>query len=333
MRTSFVALAIALPFVATASAQEKKTVARTPGDVEVQFANGSSVRMIVQTEALEVRTPYGTLSVPVKDIKQIDFGVHYSEDVEKQIEENIRKLNAENFRERESATNALIKLGADAYPAVYEAAKNPVDLEAAKRAKAVLQSMTQNLPAKDLRLQHNDLIVTPTFTIAGRILTRTIKAKTDYFGDVQLQVGQLRSMRASDVSTEVNVHVDAGKYGSQNNNEWLATDFALDARTRIVVTASGSVNLRPNIPGAALECNANGYSPAAAAGFAKAAAANRRLPGALIGKVGENGAPFVIGENFDGAPGRDGKLYLQIVPSPYNQESAGGYQVKIVSRH
>ena len=205
MRTPFIALALLLPIVAAASAQDKKSPGRIPGDVEVQFANGSSVRMIVQTEAIEVRTPYGTLSVPVKDIKQIEFGVHFSEEIEKQIDENIRKLNAENFREREAATNALIKLGADAYPAVYEAAKNPADLEAAKRAKAVLQSMSQNLAAKDLRLQHNDTIVTPTFTIAGRIQTQTLKAKTDYFGVVQLQVAQLRSMRSAEVSTDASV--------------------------------------------------------------------------------------------------------------------------------
>ncbi len=328
MRVQLFAFAFLLPIITDAPAQEKKGSVHIPGDVEVQFANGSSVRMILQTETIEVRTPYGALSVPVKDIKSIEFGVHFSEETEKLIEDNIRKLNAENFRERETATNALIKLGADAYPAVSEAAKNAVDLEVGKRAKSILQAMTANLPAKDLRLQHNDLIVTPTFTIAGRITTQSLKAKSDYFGAVQLQVAQLRTLRSADVPTEVNVYVDAGKFGSQNNNEWLATDFTLDARTRIIVTATGTVNLRPNIPQAGMECNANGFNNGAAVGVV----ARRRLPGALMGKVGESGTPFVIGDSYEGVPARDGKLYLQIVPSPYNPDSSGGYQVKVTAK-
>jgi hypothetical protein len=326
MRMPFAIVLLTLPLAAVG--QEKTAPERKPSDVEIQFANGSAVRMVLETAAVEVRTPYGTLSIPVKDIKQIEFGVHMSDDVERQIEESIRRLNAENFREREAATNTLLKLGADAYPAVVEAARNATDLEAAKRAKALMQIMGQKIPQKDLRLQYNDSILTPTFTIVGRIITPTIKARADYFGAVQLQVAQLRLLRSTDLPVEINVFVDASKYASPNS-EWLATDFTLDARTRITVTAMGTVNLRPNIIGAALECNANGYATGAAA----AAAVRARRPGALMGRIGDNGPPFVIGENYEGTPAREGKLYLQIVPSPYNAESTGGYQVKINVKH
>lgn len=325
MRMRFTIIVLLLPL--SAIGQEKTSPERKSGDVEIQFANGSAVRMVLETAAVDVRTPYGTLSVPAKDIKQIEFGIHMSDEVERQIDESIRRLNAENFREREAATNTLLKLGADAYPAVVEAARNSTDLEAAKRAKALLQTMSQKIPQKDLRLQYNDSILTPTFTIVGRIVTPTIKAKADYFGAVQLQVAQLRLLRSTDLPVEISVFVDASKYASPNN-EWLATDFTLDARTRITVSATGTVNLRPNIIGAALECNANGYATAAAA-----AAVRVRRPGALMGRVGDNGTPFVIGENYEGSPAREGKLYLQIVPSPYNPESTGGYQVKINVKH
>jgi hypothetical protein len=169
--------------------------------------------------------------------------------------------------------------------------------------------------------------LTPTFTIAGRIVTQTIKAKAEYFGAVQLQVAQLRLMRSTDVPAELNVHVDAGKYGSQNG-EWMATDLTLDARTKIVVTATGTVNLRPNIPQAAMECNANGYNNTGVVGVTRA-----RRPGALVGRIGTDGPSFVIGESYEGQPGRDGKLFLQILPSPYNPESSGGYQVKVAIKH
>jgi hypothetical protein len=299
-----------------------------PGEVEITFANGSVVRMEIETPALEVRTPYGLLKVPAREIKQIEFGVHYSEDIEKQIDDAMAKLNADNVSDREAAASALLKLGADAYPAVFEVARNSVDLEAAKRAKAVLQALTQKVPQKNLRSQYLDSIVTPTFTIAGRIVTPTIKAKTEYFGDVQLKVAKLRWLRAGDTPTEASVFVDAAKYATQDG-DWLDTKITIDARTKIAVSASGTVNLRPNLvglKGGGTEAGPNGYPVPTAAALAKG---TTRRGGQLLGRVGENGPAFLIGESYEGTPGREGKLYLQIVPSQYNPESTGGYQVKI----
>ena len=203
MRSSYFLAASLLMSAAPAFAQEKMTAARKPAEVEITFANGSTVRMVIETPALEVRTRYGILVVPTKDLKQIDFGVHLSNEVERQIEDAIHKLNAENVRERETATNALLKLGADAYSAVHQAAQNSTDLETAKRAKAILQIMTQKFPAKELRPQYNDAIVTPTFTFVGRIVTPTVKAKADYFGAVELSVAQLRLLRSGDLPLKV----------------------------------------------------------------------------------------------------------------------------------
>src|SRR4051794_2816807 len=75
-------------------AKEKSTVTPVkpnispviPGDVEVHFLNGSKVRMIVQSDKLEIATQYGKLAVPVKDVKAIEFGLHYPEDVEAKID-------------------------------------------------------------------------------------------------------------------------------------------------------------------------------------------------------------------------------------------------------
>ena len=52
-------------------------------------------------------------------------------------------------------------------------------------------------------------------------------------------------------------------------------------------------------------------------------------PRRLIGKVGENGKAFYIGDRYEGTAPEEGKLYLQIVPSPWNNASAGSYRVRI----
>ena len=55
------------------------------------------------------------------------------------------------------------------------------------------------------------------------------------------------------------------------------------------------------------------------------------MAGTLLGRVGENGKVFVIGERYDNVPGEEGKLYLHIVPSPWNNASSGTYQVHITT--
>ena len=47
-----------------------------------------------------------------------------------------------------------------------------------------------------------------------------------------------------------------------------------------------------------------------------------------MGRIGESGAFFVIGDRHELKPSQDGKLYLRIAPSPY-ENSTGMYTVKI----
>ena len=52
--------------------------------------------------------------------------------------------------------------------------------------------------------------------------------------------------------------------------------------------------------------------------------------GRVVGRVGDNGKVFDIGDKYEGAPGGSGKLYLRISSSPWNNESTGEYKVKVV---
>lgn len=328
----FLAFAAAPVLIATSTvAQDVKKPDRNPREVDVSFANGSTVRMILQTDAIDVQTPYGKLQVPIKDIKQIDFGVHLPDGLDQKIDDFVRKLGSENFKEREAATNELIRIGADAYPALLHAAQFSTDLELSKRAKSVVETMRTNLAAKDLRTQHADQIVTPTFTLVGRIVTPSLKANADYFGNVEVQVTKLRTLRSTEAPTEVIVNVDAAKYAIAGGREWMVTEFQVEAKMKLIVSASGTVDLWPQQGGGYMSTPA-GFSnggPGAPLGPGRV----RVLPGALIGKIGENGTPFVIGEAYEGIQAKEGKLYLQIGPSPWNQQCNGSYQVKITSKY
>ena len=196
------------------------------------------------------------------------------------------------------------------------------------------RSCKRNIPKKDLKILVDDRVITPTFPIVGRILTPSIKAKADYFGTVELSLADMRTMRAIAVAGfDVDVTVDAAKYAVRG--QWLATNFQVDGRSTVVITAKGLVDLSPDDPGQMMS-GPGGYRAGIAGpggggfggGGKGAKGVSKASAGLLIGKIGENGDTFIIGERYEGTPTQDGKLYLQINPSTYSTQSTGTYDVK-----
>jgi hypothetical protein len=300
------------------------------GEIEVSFANGSVVRMALLQEKVEIDTAYGKLTVPASDIRRIDFGLHLPEGADKKIESAIKQLASAEYKERESGVRELVALGAYAYPALLQAAKSG-EPETAKRAQDALGKIKAKVPAKDLRLGPEDKVVTPRFTIVGRITSASIKAKSEYFGEVELSLTNLRNMRALTDSRETQVAVDAAKYAQPN--QWLDTGVTIGNTATLSIIASGEVELLPTQPGKYI-CGPKGFSGPAAFGGkgGKKGGVARALPGTLLGRIGENGDTFVIGDRYEGAPEREGKLYLQIMSSPYEAASTGSYQVRVSAR-
>jgi hypothetical protein len=317
-----------------------------PTQVEIHFLNDSNVRLTVQSAELEIETPYGKLAVPIRDIRAIDFGLHMPEGFPARIDRAVKDLDSADFRTRESAGKTLVDLGPYSYAAVNEVSrdKNP---ETSRRGKEILKKLQANHPKKDLKLDRDDKVVTPTFTIVGRILTPSIKVDAEYFGAAVLSLTKMRTLRnLAAAFREVTLTVDAARYGVAG--QWLETDFQTRGSSSFVITARGTVDLMPlqapgqNVVGPnGLQGARVGFGGGAAAGGGVAFVGKKGrgamfagviLPqshgGMLFGKIGETGDIFPIGDHYEGSPENSGKLYLHIGPSPWGQ-SAGSYQVVI----
>src|SRR5262249_13212483 len=83
-----VAVFLGVSVVAPSQTSEKKK----PADVEATFANASVVRVTLLAEKIEVDTVYGKLSVPVRDVRRIEFGMRLPEGADKKIETAIKQL-------------------------------------------------------------------------------------------------------------------------------------------------------------------------------------------------------------------------------------------------
>lgn len=299
-----------------APAPDKET-----GRVEARLLDGSQVMFTILQEHVTVQTRYGKLTVPIHDIRRIEFALHLSRADIGRIEDAIGKLGSNQFAEREKAAAELDRLGERAYPALMKASKSR-DKETAARASQLIEALRKRLPDERLRVRKHDVLHTTEFTIVGRIEDETLKARSELFGDVKLRLAQLRELRGVGVGREIQVVVDAARYAAQAES-WLETDVEVSTGSELRVTATGQVDLWP-VGGQ------NGQyvtGPAGTAGWGKGPYPG----GALLGRIGPSGKVFVLGADYTGTPQEDGKLYLSIVPSAWNNAASGSYTVSINS--
>jgi hypothetical protein len=302
-------------------------------EAEINFANGSTVRMCLLQEKIEVLTRYGKLEIPLAEIQRIEFGVHLTPDVAKKVDAGIAKLSSAQYAEREDGTRELAALGAGAYPALLKAAKSG-DQEVVRRSEKILADLRSRIPEKDLRSREEDVIVTPGFTVVGKIVTQALKGKSEYFGSVQLRLPQLRHLRQLHNPGEIQLAIDAAQYGSAHG-QWMDSGLSVENNTSLLITVSGTIDIYPQTPGQYVS-SAKGYGNVLIAPGAKVTPTQtnlRNYSGALFGRVGDSGDAFYIGDRYEGAVGREGRLFLHIVPSPWNNASSGSYQVKITPRN
>lgn len=310
-------------FATTVHAQDNSTT--QPNQVRVSLADGTTANMILEVSTLEIETRYGVLTVPLNEIRQIEFGMRFPEGVPERLSSAITDLADPSFRKREQATQELLRLGEYAYEAV-KTATGSDDQEVARRAEDILAQLKDKLPPSRLRPQH-DVVSTEEFKIIGLINTPSVKAVSPYFGPVELHLADLRTLRGiRGPGDTVRLDVNAVSFATQNDSIWMETDIEFDGESFVEITGSGTVDLYPQ-PGGGATYH---VTPDGNQGWGQRGYGNNVFSsGALIGRVGVNGQPFLIGSKFRGVPSGSGQLFLRIVASPWGNESTGSYQVTV----
>jgi hypothetical protein len=286
--------------------------------VEVRLADGSSVRMALTQPNIEITTKYGKLSVPAAEIRRVEFGFRYPDGAESKIDELVTTLGDGNYKRREAAAAELLTYRELAYPALKRATKSS-DAETAKRASELVQKLEDKIPPEKLKFRDFDLLSAVDFTARGRIEAKTLQGSTPYFGDVRLQVAEVRSLRSVAFGGETTVQLDASRHTDQANGTWLETDVELNGDMPVEIVASGQVSL---YRGGGYEAGPKGHQSYPSPNGA-------HLSGALIGRVGTSGEVFLVGEKYYGTPKESGKLYLRLAPSPWPGQASGTFKVSI----
>lgn len=317
--------AVTLTFTILALATDLPTSTTPPNDgvpCEVRFLDGSTVKLRVMTEHVVLVTRYGKLTVPLKEVRKIDLGLRFPDGVARKIDQAVVRLGANDFKLREAAGAELIALGEYSFPAVRRAVQSG-DAETVKRAQSILKTLKDRLPEERLRVKPYDTVHTADFPAIGRIEPDVLEARSAYFGRVQLSLADVRSFQTLVVPGEVEVLLDSAKYGVPDE-VWLDTGIEITTGADLAVRASGEIDLYPIAP----EANMYLVSPAGSSQWSRGGPFPN---GALLGRIGEKGKVFVIGEKYEGASSEEGRLFLRIVASPWRNVPSGTFTVRIAA--
>lgn len=289
---------------------------------EVQLEDGSKIRVKLLDAELTVNTKYGVLKVPTKDISKIDFGLHFLPDFEVHAAREIKNLGSTAFKDRDGAGVVLLGMGPRVYPFLLDAEKSD-DLEVAKRAAGLLKTLREKYAASKLMDRKQDMLHTVGFPVQGEIQDKEFRCVSDTLGELKLKIHSIVALTAhQSLTTDLTLNAD---YFGTEFGTWMDAGISVTPGTTVNISAAGQVELWPQTPGQYLT-GPEGHAPTAGRNGFRA--------GALVAKIG-SGQPFVVGESIsrlaDASPsGVDqGRLFLAIVPSPWNQRSAGGYTVKV----
>jgi len=315
-------------------------------EFDVGFLDGSNVKVVVLEPAVAVTTKYGKLTVPLADLRRVELGFRYPDGVEARLTAAIEKLAAPAYLDREEAAKEVRELKQYAGPALKRAAADD-DAERRTRAAALLQVVRREVPAERVDAKDFDTVETADFTVRGRIDSPSVKVRTRQFGEAVVKLAEVRQFRAVAVAAPTGeIAVDAATHSKLNWSMWLDTEVEVAANAPLEITATGTIDQWPQEPGRYMSGPAGNGNPAPnqqgnirVVMVLNQQMQNRGMPqgmvlsGALIGRIGPTGQPFVIGASLTQPRWSDaGRLYLQIAPSHWgNDNAAGSYRVKVKS--
>jgi hypothetical protein len=288
-------------------------------EVVAHFIDGSVIRRVRLVENIDVQTRYGKLSIPVQDVRRIEFATRLPEEIARQIERAIDNLGNKTFAQREAASRELATLGARAHPAVKRASASP-DKEVARRAREILAQIEQAVPAAQLRPREQDMIYTGDSVLTGQVLTPSLKARTNTFGETQLAVAELQIIH---LETQVRSLTLEGTSFAPGDRRWIDTGIILDAGTDVRISTTGEMDVCPRAQ--------PGQHRSGPDGNPSTRMADGTCPGMLQARIGQHGTPFIIGSMHQAkALTGSGKLYLSVVPFP-GEQMQGSYQVRVTA--
>jgi LCCL domain len=157
------------------AADEKPAVKAGGPTWEVRLADGKVQKVTVVDETITLDTSFGSLKIPSKDVKRIEFGIRYSETEKKLIGEAVGEVTAADARTREHGKDVLLQFGPKGYPLVLRLSQK---VQTNPHLIQVLDKLKAGIPEQDETLRDCDMIYTADESkLAGTLASESVRVK------------------------------------------------------------------------------------------------------------------------------------------------------------
>jgi hypothetical protein len=296
-----------------------------PDDLKIILMDGSILAGKLSVNELAIDTKFGPLKVPVDQVQSFMPGLNSHPTFMAQINEYVNNLAADTFADREKAQQALLRIGPDIRGELERLLKT-AEAEKANRLQVILDDFQSQAADEDAPKAQgwvkDDVIVTPGFTVVGRITTASFSVVSP-FGTLNLKLEDVRQayrevQEKEDLRKNVSI---AGDYFA--SRIYSNTSVRVAKGDKVHLTASGSIHLSPWNQTSSPDGNPNISNVSIGSGSVPS--------GTLVGRIGDGGPLFKIGSKHSFTADRAGVLQLGIAsPGNYSGNSfPGEYQVKI----
>jgi hypothetical protein len=316
----------------TRTAPKKK---RNPREIKILLMDGSVVLGELEVDAIEVKTEFGTLTVPVEKVLSLTPGLDSHKDLSGKIDRLVRELGDDDYKAREAAHKALLGMG----PAVRDVLAEQRDDKNAERQrhlKEIVAKLDEIKSQQDFAFAEDsggrktwnreDSVVTPNFTIAGDVSPSVFEVRSKYgplkigLNDIKRteQLGLEKGPTIKQVSVAgTHLHLRTPKNSG----------VRVSAGDTVHVSASGTLVMTPF--GSTARSGPNGETR-----YGTNTLGGLRLPsGALVARVGDAGNWIRIGSRAKFTAPKSGVLKFAIVMrSTYSRGNyvfPGEYKVRI----
>jgi len=279
---------------------------------EVRLKSGTVLVGRIEPERWTVRTSFGTLEVPVADMKQVRFGRLSDPERIERVRAALALIASEHPDERARARKRLKAEGAFAAQDLAAAAKEHDDPEVQRTCKELLEEMKLK---PEQMTPDEDRIETSTFPIRGRVGPDSFKVTVEELGELNVHRSDIVRIRLYKQASVVKVTVSGTNMWP---NGWVDTGVKLKKGEKYRITATGRIRF-PN-------WGNRTFTPE---GDYRMGNINGIPNGSLGARISSSGKQFKAGASHTGVADRDGTLQVCLMANMRGHPTDGEFKVSI----
>ncbi len=279
---------------------------------------------------VQLKTDYGALSIPVKNVNTIVFGIYANESQKKNIENLLGQLIAGEGEQQKAAYDELLEQNVNSLPVIRDYIYSEEYVYDESRGLYSPESVYDYLKAKhgvNEPFNEKDVIsMDMAYEMGGYFNIKDINIETEY-GKLVIPKIEIEKIEVfyDDLSGSGKMfQLLASKHIQANNDGgWLNTGIKVKAGQKIIIMASGEVMLK--------SLSNKSYTPDGQKGSKHSYSSSYTYPqyGNLVYRIGESGQMTRAGSKYKGIAKRSGTLYLSIYETVFNKSNTGTYTVRV----